>query len=253
MKKIVAVLSIFTLAACIYAGNVNVLPFRNKIFSVWQTEKIFYYDTNQGEEFLSESKTITEDRIEKGQVLITKTGGVMASSKTFRTDFYGTETLRINKRGVMSSSYSPLYLEKDSNYEGFGQVNLNGETYMTVRQGNEGDILLVDGNGEIFNRIGRIVDGRLAILDITFFVEPSDVRLNPVVTTRSETTDVLSGYELIYNGVSSNYMRFTWVNLGTGASAEEFSFPAGQDTIEINGMRINVIDAGYNKIEYVIL
>ena len=253
MKKIAAILSVSMLAACVYAGEVDIFKDRNKIFQIWQTKEIFYYDTQGGEETLTESKTITEDEIDKKQVLITKVNEAMLFSRTQRIDFYGSSKLTVNKNAVMSSSYTPAYIYKNSNFDAFGETTIDGKTYMLVRQGKSKDILIVDENGEVYNRIGRIIGDRLAILDIEFFVEPDDVKFTPVINTRSETTDVLSGYELRYDGVSNNYMRFTYSTLGENGQSEEFMFPLGQNTIEIKGFRINVIEAGYDKIEYVIL
>ncbi len=253
MKKLAILLSFSILSACIHAGNIDIFHGRNKFFQVWQTEEIFYYDTKNGNEYLTESKTITEDNIERNQVLINQIGTVMAFSRTYRTDFYGSENLTVNKNSVMNSSYTPLYIKKDSKFEAFGETTFNGEKYMLVRQGKSGDILMINGNGELFNRIGRIVEGRLAILDIVFFPEPEDIVFTPVITIRSENTEVLNGWELRYDGIANNYMRFTYSTLGANGQAEEFIFPTGQQTIIINDLRINVIEAGYNKIEYVIL
>ena len=145
------------------------------------------------------------------------------------------------------------YIKKGSKFDAFGETTFNGTKYMLVRQGKSGDILMVNEDGELFNRIGRIVDGRLAVLDIVFFPEPEDIVFTPVVTTRSENTDIMVGWELRYDGVVNNYMRFTYSFLGSNSSSEEFIFPVGQQTINIYDLRINVIEAGYNKIEYVIL
>lgn len=41
MKKILAMLSVSMLAACVYAGDMDIFSGRNKYFQVWQTEKIF--------------------------------------------------------------------------------------------------------------------------------------------------------------------------------------------------------------------
>ena len=93
----------------------------------------------------------------------------------------------------------------------------------------------------------------MAILDIQFFVEPEDVVFTPVVNTRAENTEVLSGYELRYNGIDDGVMKFTFTTFGEEPIAEEYTFPFDSQNIEINGFKINVISAGYNRIEYVIL
>lgn len=253
MKKFAAILSVSMLAACVYAGNVDIWSGRNKIFQIWQTEEIFYYDTQDGEEYLTESKTVTEEEIDRNQVLITKVNDVMLFSKTQRMDFYSSNKLTVNKDAVMSSSYTPVRIKKNSNFEAFGETNINGKRYMLVHQGKSNDVLLIDEQGGLYDRIGRVVDGRLAILDIQFFVEPEDLLFTPVINTRSEISDVVSGYEIRYNGVANNYVRFSYTTLGENSQTEQLMFPIGQQTIEIKGFRINIIEAGYDKIEYVIL
>lgn len=253
MKKFAAILSVSMLAACVYAGNVDIWSGRNKMFQVWQTKEIFFYDAEAGEEYLTESKTVTEEKIDRNQVLVTKVNDVMFFSKTQRIDFYSSNKLTVNKDAIMSSSYTPVRIKEDGKFEVFGESNINGKNYMLVHQGKSNDVLLIDEQGGLYDRIGRVVDGRLAILDIQFFVEPEDVLFTPIVNTRSEVSDVVSGYEVRYNGVTNNYVRFSYTTFGNNPQTEELMFPISQQTIDIKGFRINIIEAGYDKIEYVIL
>lgn len=253
MKKIIALLPILMLGACVYAGQADILASRKAPFKVWQTEKVFYYDRGTGEEFLSESKTVTEEKIEKNVVLVTQVGKPMVSSKTYRTDFYSIENVQVNKSGIMSSTYSPVYIKKDADFKAFGEVKFNNETYMLVRQGKSNDILLVNEDGEIFNKIGRMVDDRIAVLNVDFHVEPDDIVMLPVINTRTEVSDLLEGYELIYDGIEDQKIGFTYRLLGDMNAEDKFEFPLDSTVININGIKVNIIDAGYNKIEYIIL
>lgn len=255
MKKIAAALSVLTLTACgIHAGNINIWPGRNSVFEIWQTESIFFYDQPQNEEILTASKTITEEEINRGEFLVTETGELMAFSKTYRTDFFDVESLRVNKNAILSSGASPYYIHKDADYTGFGEVSIDGKKYMLVRQGKkDSDILLINGDGEVFNKIGRIVNNRLAILDIDFVVEPEDVRFVPVVSTRSEKSDYIAGFELRYNGVKNGQMLFTYTTLGEECYDQEFTFPVSQPQIEIGSLIINVESADEHNIKYTIL
>ncbi len=253
MKKFTALLPILMLSACVYAGNVDILASRKAPFKVWQTEKVFYYDRNTGEEFLSESKTITEEKIEKNVLLVTSVGKPMVSSKTYRTDFYSVENVQVNKNAIMSSTYTPVKIRKNADFEAFGEVKFNNETYMLVRQDDSNDILLVNDQGKIFNKIGRMVDDRIAVLDVDFVVEPNDVVMTPVINTRTEVSEVLEGFELIYNGIEDQKMKFTYRLLGDMEAEDLFVFPLDSSVININDIKINVIDAGYNQIEYILL
>lgn len=255
MKKILTILMLLVLAACEYRGNINFLPIRNKLFTVWQTEEIFYYEKNSGEEFLAESTTTTEEKFEKGQVLITHRGDQMAFSKTVRTDYYSTETIKPTKSVVLDSAYSPVKIDKDSEFIAFGEITLKGEKYMLVRQGKDNDIILVDGDGNIFDHIGRIVDDRLAVLDITFYAYPQDVKMVPVVNTRVEETPLAEGFALAYNGVNdADEMVFTYTSYGPdGAVDEEIAVSVCEEVINIHGINITVYNADNDKIEYMIM
>ena len=124
---------------------------------------------------------------------------------------------------------------------------------MLVKKGKDKDILLVNDEGEIYHKIGRMVGNRIAVLDIDFVIEPDDVYMLPSVSTRTEVSEIIDGYELIYNGIKDDNMVFTYNILGDMAMSDEFVFPLNSRIIEINNIRINVLDAGYNKIEYIIL
>lgn len=253
MKKLALLLTVGILAACSYSNNsVNFLPFRNKVFTIWQTDSIFYYDKSLNSEFLAESTTTTEDKMERGQVLVTHAGDVMASSKTYRTDYYSTETVKPTKNGVMDSAYSPLKIRKNATYNAFGEVKHDGETYMLVRQGKSNDIILVNGDGEIYEHIGRMVDGRLAVLSAKFYISPEDLRMIPVVNTRVEEAGEESGFTLTYDGLDNDGYDMVFTYEEEGYDAEEIRFSICDEKIEIHGMKIDVFNASEDKIEYMI-
>ncbi len=253
MKKLAFLLSLSILAGCSYSNNsINFLPFRNKVFTIWQTDKIFYYDQDVNGEFLAESKTVTEDKLEKGQVLITQAGEKMVSSKSYRTDYYSTETVKPTKNGEMDSAYSPIKIRKNAKYNAFGEVTHDGETYMLVRQDKSNDILLVTGDGELYEHIGRMVDGRLAVLSAKFYVTPKDLRMVPVVNTRVETVGDSSGYGITFDGLSRDGYEMIFTYEEEGYDDEEIRFSVCDENIDIHGIQIDVFDVSEDKIEYMI-
>lgn len=253
MKKIAALLSLSLLAACTYAnGNINFLPIRNKIFEVFQTEKIFYYDAADAE-YLSESETVYENDFEFRQPLTASKGDVIAAGSLNRIDYYTTEVLKVTENATMSSSYTPVILKKDATYKAFGEVKLDGVRYMLATHGKDKDILLVAGNGEIYHRIGRIVNGRLAVLETTFFVEPETARMIPVVKTRTETVETNERYELVFNGIKNGQLSLTYIPCEPGAQPQEFLFPQTQETLEINDIKLEIISLREDKISYMLL
>lgn len=252
MKKLLTLFCVALLAACTYSKNsINFIPSRNKAFVIWQTDQIFYYDEALNGEFLSSSKVVSENKIEKGKVLITQTGAEMVSTRMYRADYYTTESVKPTKNGEMDSAYSPLVIRKNGKYTAFGEVTHEGQTYMLVRVGKTNDILLVKGDGSIYEHIGRIVDGRLAVLSAMFYLEPEDLKMVPVVSTRVENSKDKDGFSLTYDGLENdgNDMVFTLTENG---KSEKLRFSVCDEMIRIRDMNIDVFDVSDKKIEYMI-
>ena len=84
----------------------------------------------------------------------------ISASKYTEADFY------YEKENVVFDDSSSKYVDLstsnevtstkivNADFEAFGEVKFNDEVYMLVRQDNSNDILLVDGKGKIFNKIG---------------------------------------------------------------------------------------------------
>jgi len=253
MKKLALLLSLAVLASCTYRNNnINFMPFRNKVFTFWQTEKIFYYDNALNGEFLSESQVVTENKLEKGQVLITHAGDTMAQVKSYRTDYYSTETVKPTHNGELESAYSPVIIKKNYKYEAFGEVTYGGVTYLLVRKEKDKDVILVNQEGEIYNHIGRILDGRLIVLDAEFYPYPKDLKMLPVVDTRVEKSENAEGYVLTYDGLDKGGDEMVFTYHEFGKDPEEIRFSICDEFIEIHGLHIDIFDASEDKIEYMI-
>lgn len=253
MKKTFLLMALCFLTACVHAGDVDILKSRKDFFSSWQTENIDYYvDSEEAQGSLVNVEEITFEDIERGVAATTRTGAMMISSQTDAFNTYETERLRATKSAVLSSSYSPIYIHRDEVFNTFGEVTIEGGRYMLVRNEDHGDILIIDGEGKIFNRIGRLVNGRLAILDAYFFIEPHDVRIVPFIQSVTKTNERIDGFELFYTGIENQEMTFSYVSLDATQEVEKFSFPMDQKQIEINGLKIDILDVDYNKITYLI-
>ena len=251
MKKLITVATLCFLTACVYAGDVNFMPSRNKVFSFWNTTKIRFYDKDT-ERSLASVQEVTEENVEHGVVQTVQTGGLMASAQTNRTSTYEFEVLKANKKAVLNSTYSPFFIEKDKFYRPFGEVKINDEAYMLVKQKNNGDILIVAGDGQIYNHIGRMVDGRLAILRSDIFIEPENVRLSPAVETVTDVENNVGGFELYYAGLEDDEMTFSYSTLGPDGETETYSFPVDERFVEIEDLAFEVLEVDYNNITFVL-
>lgn len=257
MKKIAISFSVLLIAACgmgIHAGDNNPFPHTMSIFEVWNTKGVTYYAPSRIEETVSDVRTVTENDIKVGVVSVVKAGELMAYSRTHETEFLTQDVLKANKDAVLSSSYSPLFIKKDAEYKGFGEVKIKGEPYMMVHENDDDtDVLLVNGDGKVYNRIGRIIKGRLALIDAPFMVEPYDVIFTPVSTLSSQAKEYTEGFELRYKGIEGNEMIFVNSVFGEECFDEEYAFELGQDQIQIGELTIEILSITPDNIEYKIL
>lgn len=253
MKKIFTFAMLCVLTACSYESYDNFMQTRKNFFSKWQTESIDYYiDSEETDGSLVNVEEVTYEDVERGITTTTPVGGVMASSQTDVFNTVEKEVLRANKSAVLSSSYSPVYIRRGDIFNAFGEVTLEGKRYMLVRHEDNGDILIIDGEGKVSHRIGRLVGGRLAILSNYFFVEPNDVRILPYLQSETKPNERIDSFELFYNGLDGNDMTFSYVHNGQESNVETFSFPVSDQYIEINNLKIDVLNADKNKITYII-
>ena len=257
MKKISLLATLCFLTACVYGGDIRLMKPKNQFFSSWKNQKIDYYiDSDEYSGYLVGVEEVTFDEIDRGIAKTTRTGALMVSSKTDVYNTLETEVLKATKNAVLSSSYSPFYIHRDDVFTPFGEVQLGKERYMLVQQGDRGDILLIDGQGRIFNHIGRMKGDRLAILDTYFFIEPEDVRILPAMQTTIQTEQRINGFELYYTGISGDEMTFTYVwlddNFDKDVEVEQYSFPLDECHIEIQGLNIDILDVDYGQISYIV-
>ena len=82
--------------------------------------------------------------------------------------------------------------------------------------------------------------------------------MEPVKVTRSEQTKPVKGYDIKYQGVNLDRMMFTYYDYSQYQDAdmgefEDINFPLARMTVNINGVKIKVLNADRHKLEYILL
>lgn len=254
MKNLIAGLSLFCLASCVYAGNVSIWPWRNNLIERYNSIPIEYYN---GDEVLVKSEYITEKNFQPNQILTAYVGYSVVDLKTYRKDFYKSEYVRPAMNGVLNSASIPVAYKKSEKLKIVGEVVIDGERYALIPTNLPDFVVLSSQNGVPGRKIGQIRNGRLVLLDSEFIAYPADFHFEPVTSSRSEQTEPVKGFDIKYDGVKLDRMIFTYYDYansqGDSGRFENLSFPNRPGVIDIYGIGIKVLHAGNQKLDYIIL
>jgi len=254
MKKIIAGLSVLVLSSCLQAGNYSVLPQRNSLFEAWDSYGIDFYDTKLQ---LVKSEYITEREFEPNKVLSAYVGYSVADLKTYRKDFYKAEYVRPAMNGSLNSVSIPIVYKKNEKLRVIGESSIDGERLMLLPTQEKDVVILINGDGLPYHKTGKIQNGRLVLLLPDYVPYPSDFYFEPVITSKTEQTKPVKGYDIKYDGVKLDRMIFTYYDYsdsnGNNGRFETLSFPNKPGLIDIYGVGIKVLHAGSQKIDYILM
>lgn len=256
MKKILVLAALFSLSACIYAGDVSVWDGRKGLVERLNSYPIEYFD--QGSK-LVKSEYITEKNFPNNEILTAYVGYTVVDTKVYQKDFYTTDLLRASSRGVLNSASVPVIFEKNEEKKVIGQVRINDVNYLLTTADKYSDkyVVLVGKDGHIFHKMGQIRYERLVLMDPEYIPFPENFRLEPVTTSKSEQTEPVKGFDIKYEGIKLDRMVFTYLDYadsqGDSGRFENLSYPKKSKNIDIKGVKIRVLHAGNQKLDYMIL
>lgn len=256
MKKISALIALFSLSGCLYAGDISVLESRKSFVERWSSYPITYFD--QGSK-LVKTEYITDKGMPVNEVLTAYKGYTVVDAKTYRKDFYAAEYLRPNMDGALNGASIPVVFKKNDLKQVVGQVVIDDESFLLVPTYKDKSdfMVLVRRDGSLSRRLGQIRYKRLVLLDADYIPYPADLRLEPVTTSRTEQTEPVKGFDIKYEGIKADRMAFTYLDYansqGDSGRFENLSYPNKPGIINIRGVGIKVLDAGKQKLDYIIL
>ena len=255
MKKIFIGLAVLLLSSCYIKGDYT-LGHRNMFNDFFYTYNIHYYDENAMESIDTEIETVSDYKI--GVAKHAVPGGLILSSKMINKEVFSNAYLRPNRKGAMVSNTVPVEFSDEKIYKAIGEVKIEGKIYRLLEPNRYRDIVLVDFDGNIYPRVGRIYNDRLALLETRFLKEPSDIRFLNETQNRTGDENLVSSIEVRYQGLEDYYMVFSYKTIaadGSEALEEQktYRFPMYDKTVSFEGITLDVLEADDSGIDYKIL
>lgn len=255
MKKIFIGLAVLVLSSCYLQGDYT-LGRRNTFNDFFYTYNIRYYDENDTFNSVTETETVSDYKL--GVVRHAMPGGVVVSSKTLEKEVYSDKFVRPNMKGGLVSYTVPIDFSDEKVYEIMGETEIKGVTYRLLKPNRVGDIVLIDGNGKVYPRVGRIYNNRLALLETSFLLEPEDFSFMNDVRNETVAENIVSGFEIRFIGVEDYRLVFKMYSLQPdGKFSKEqqrtFKFPEYDRNIKIEGIELEVLNVDSDGIDYKIL
>ena len=118
-------------------------------------------------------------------------------------------------------------------------------------------VVLINGDGMPYEKMGQIRNGRLVLMLPDYIPYPANFYFEPVITSKTEQTKPVKGYDIKYGGVKLDRMLFTYYDYsssgGDNGRFENISFPNKPGLIDIYGVGIKVLHAGNQKLDYILM
>lgn len=257
MKKIFICLAVLTAASCSYymKGDYT-LGKRNTFNDFFYTYNIRYYDNGalMGEQKEIETVSDYDVGVERRAV----PGGIVVSSETFEKSVHTDELVRPTKKGALVSYTVPVEFTDEKVYRIIGEADVDGKIYRLVEPNRLKDIVLLDDYGNIYPRVGRIYNDRLALLRTDFRLEPEDLKFQNERTGIAGDDDMMARFELRYDGLENYQMVFKYKTVvnNNGVLTEEnktLRFPMYDKKVSVGTMQIEVLNVDEAGIDYKVL
>ncbi len=257
MKKIFIGLALLAVCSCSsYLKGNYTLGRRNTFNDFFYTYNIRYYAVDEFASVNKETETISDYEI--GIVRHAVPGGMVASSKILQKEVYSDEFVRPNMKGALVSYTVPVEFSDERVYRTIGETVIDGITYRLIEPNRFDDIVLIDGKGNIYPRIGRIFNDRLALLATSFVLEPDGLKFENDMEHKIGEENLISGFEVRYAGIKDYRMVFDFTSTRPedGMPVEEhktFTFPMYDKKVSMDGITLEILDVNDGGIEYRIL
>ncbi|MBR1648321.1 MAG: hypothetical protein IJ689_01820 [Alphaproteobacteria bacterium] len=254
MKALKILGLVLSLSGCIYAGEYNLFPWRNDVIAGLSGYQIEYLDKR--EEHLLNSETLHESSFTANKLLTAHKGYPIVDTKSYMKNYYVQESLIAPQNAIMTSGITPAKVTGGKKYDVIGRVKIDGNIYYLIDSDSPSTVFLVDEDYRLQKHIGAVKGDKLVLIKESFAVTPENFQFEPVTKSRVLQSDMVKGFEIKFEGVENNIMRFTLMNYDNGGFSGEFvdyNFENEPGIVEIAGVEIRVFSATDEKLEYMIL
>ncbi len=254
MKKTLVLCSLIYIASCAYSGPVNVWDARRKWVESFSSIAIDFKDNAPK---LVKTQAINEKSYKTNEIQTAFKGYSVLSDKTFTRTYFVTEKLRAVGNLVLSNVSAPFVVKNNETKEILGYVHIDGEKYsLLVTNELENFVLLVNSaTGKIYDKVGLVKDGRLILMEQSYVSSNPDFRFEPVFTTLTEQSKPTKGFDIKYDGLRLDRLWFVYYDYASAKSGgfREYDFPNKPGLLNINGVKIRVLAADSQRVDYMVL
>ena len=131
--------------------------------------------------------------------------------------------------GVMNSASVPMAFYKGEKYQVLGESTIDGERFLLIPAKEENVVLLINGDGVPYDKVGYVKDERLVLMLPDYIPYPENFYFEPIITSKTEQTKPIKGYDIKYGGIKLDRMLFTYYDYsssnGNNGRFENISFP----------------------------
>ena len=103
-----------------------------------------------------------------------------------------------NKKGALQNQAFPMKIDNQKEYKILGWVTIDGVKYSILESDLDDYVFLFDKDGNFYKNAGVMDDGVLKLVDEEIFIYPSDLKMQNVVKTRDEISNIKTGYEVSF-------------------------------------------------------
>lgn len=254
MKKIGLLILILALGACADISGRSWWDARRTFVERFTTYPIVFYDSG---EHLVNTEYVSEKSVKSNEILTAYVGYSVVSDKIYQIKNYETNLVKANVDGYMNSASVPGRIPVGKPIEVIGAAEIDGVEYRLIPSELDSFVYMVKPDGSFYDEMGQIRDGRLAVLDATFVPSPDNLRMEPVKVTRSEQTKpgqrVCTNIRASIGSEMFTYYDYSQYQDADMGEFEDINFPLARMTVNINGVKIKVLNADRHKLEYILL
>jgi len=259
MRKFAIFIGVLMLSACtVHMGGEGPWPGRKDWVESFMTLPITFYDTDFQ---VAKTELVTQRTFPTNKILSATVGYSVVDDKTSRKILYAKEVLQANENGGLVSIAAPVLYQKAQQVDLLGEVEIDKVRYALIPTGEKDIVALVNNQGELYGRIGKIKNDRLTLLTSTFTPYPENFKMVPMTATKVIMTSPVKGYDIKYGGIKGDYITFLYYRydvpsndgLHDSGEFEVISYPKQKGLIDIRGVKLRIINIRKDVIEYMIL
>lgn len=271
MKKIFLIPLSFALVACVAKSNdfkqsldsfktsahTLIEPDNNNYwknnFNAYHTYPInFYSSYNRPAGEGDQKKIVNLREYARNTAVSARKGQRMVDSETVTvTQSDNTNKYMATSSGKIFKANTEMKVEGDKIYRPIGEVKIDGSYFLLFDPQRDGRVFLIDSAGQVIPKMGHIDGNDLILSKEIVVVSPSGLRMIPANPKVSNSAPQ-KHFEIKYDGIKNETMAFIYTNYENN-TVQRFTYPEGRKTVDINGVKFNILKASPDHVIYMII